>query len=127
MTTIYATVAEIEQRYKKLDEGDAERCGALIGDASTMIDAFASKNVTEDVKKLVCRNMVLRALGSGDINIPIGATQGTQTGLGYSQSFTFGSGQSGELYFSKMDKRLLRIGNRIGARSPIEFMEAGDA
>lgn len=125
--TEYATTEEIERRYRNLDEDETERCKALIGDASSMIEAFASKEVTEETKKLVCRNMVIRALGSGDISVPIGATQGSQSGLGYAQSFTFGSGQAGELYFSKTDKKLLRIGNRIGSRSPVEDTEGEDA
>lgn len=125
--TDYATTEEIEQRYRKLNEDETERCKALIGDASSMIEAFASRETAEETKRLVCRNMVIRALGSGDISVPIGATQGSQSGLGYAQSFTFGSGQAGELYFSKTDKKLLRIGNRIGSKSPVEYTEEEDA
>ena len=29
-------------------------------------------------------------------------------------------GSVGELYLSKLEKRLLGVGNRIGARSPVE-------
>ena len=40
--------------------------------------------------------------------------------MGYSQSWTMGSGSAGELYLSKLEKKLLGIGDRIGARSPLE-------
>ena len=124
----YATVEEIENRFRTLDEDEKERCEALLEDAAEIIDAFSGQDVPESTKALVSRNMVIRTLGSGDINVPIGATQATQTGLGYTSSVTFGSGQSGELYLSKTDKKLLHIGNHIGSRSPVEFLsEDADA
>ncbi len=116
----YATYEDIEERYRDLDADEQARCTALLDDAAVMIDAFAAENVEDSVKTLVSCNMVIRALGSGGASIPVGATQATQTGLGYTSSYTFGSGQSGELYFSKTDRRLLKIGNRIGSRSPVE-------
>ncbi|SDZ88134.1 Phage protein Gp19/Gp15/Gp42 [Lachnospiraceae bacterium NK3A20] len=122
----YATVEEIENRFRTLDEDEKERCEALLKDAAEIIDAFSGQDVPESTKALVSRNMVIRAFGSGDIDVPIGATQATQTGLGYTSSVTFGSGQSGELYLSKTDKKLLHIGNHIGSRSPVEFL-SGDA
>lgn len=64
--------------------------------------------------------MVIRALGI-DNDIPLGATQGSMSGLGYSQSWTIGTGGSvGELYLSKTDKQLLGGGNSIGSHSPLE-------
>ena len=66
--------------------------------------------------------MVLRAIGN-DVDIPMGATQGSMSGLGYSQSWTIGTGGSvGELYLSKTDKQLLGGGNQIGTKSPLEDM-----
>jgi hypothetical protein len=41
--------------------------------------------------------------------------------LGYAQSWTIGSGGgSGEIYVSKMDKKLLGVGNAIGSYSPVQ-------
>ena len=42
--------------------------------------------------------------------------------MGYSQSWTMGTGSSGELYLSKLERRLLGVGDRIGAHSPLEGM-----
>ena len=57
------------------------------------------------------------------INAWMGATQGSMSALGYTQSWTMGSnGSTGELYLSKLEKKLLGIGDRIGSRSPLEGM-----
>ena len=54
-------------------------------------------------------------------DIPTGATQGSMSALGYSQSWTVGSGGSvGELYLSKLDKQLLGRSNSIGSYSPVQ-------
>lgn len=67
--------------------------------------------------------MVIRTLAaSGDADMPIGATQGTMSALGYSQTWTISNGASGELYLSKLDKKLLGVSNRIGSHSPLEDM-----
>ena len=50
----------------------------------------------------------------------MGSTQGTATALGFSQSWTMSGGSSGELYLSKLEKKLLGVGSRLGARSPLE-------
>lgn len=121
----YATIEDIEKRFRDLDADEKIKCEALLEDAAEIIDAVSGEDVPESTKALVSRNMVIRALGSGDISVPIGATQATQTGLGYTSSFTFGSGQSGELYLSKTDKKLLKVGNRIGSRSPVEYLSEG--
>ena len=124
---IHVTCEDVEARYRDLDADERARCSALLHDAEAMIDMFAGESVTDEIKALVCRSMVIRALNSSDACVPIGATQATQTGLGYTQSYTFGSGQSGELYFSKMEKRLLKINARIGSVSPIEHLSEEEA
>ncbi len=42
----------------------------------------------------------------------------------YSQTWTMSGGSVGELYLSKLEKKLLGVGDRIGARSPLEGMVA---
>ena len=96
------------------------------------IDAYG-KDADPDVKRLVSCRMVRRLLGDGTGGetplYPMGATQGSATALGYTQSWTMGSsGSAGELYLSKLEKKLLGAGNRIGAASPVEGLcdAAGD-
>ena len=70
--------------------------------------------------------MVIRALGDGDgTGVPMGATQGSMSAMGYSQSWTMSGGASvGELYLNKLDKKLLGSGNAIGSYSPVEELVA---
>lgn len=84
-----------------------------------MIDATKTK-AGNDIKKIVSCRMVIRAIGN-DCDVPIGATQGSMSGLGYSQSWTMGTGSSaGELYISSAERKMLGLGNQIGSYSPIE-------
>ena len=82
-------------------------------DAGTIIDSF-NVNATDDAKKLVSIRMVQRSM-SIDSDIPMGATQGSMSAMGYSQSWTMGMNTSvGELYLNKIEKKLLGYGNKIG-------------
>lgn len=115
----YAKFEDIAKRCKRNLENE-ELCNALLDDAAIIIDSF-NRLAPPDAKKLVTCNMVMRAIGGGeDAQVPIGATQGTVSALGYSQTWSMSSGASGELYLSKLDKKLLRAGVKIGFRSPIE-------
>lgn len=49
--------------------------------------------------------------------VPIGTTQTTTTAMVYSQTWTNANG-SGELYLTKLDKKILGVGNRIGYFNP---------
>lgn len=117
----YATVNDIQARLTRDLTADEQAVATtLLDDAAVMIDATA-EDAQESAKKLVSCRMVIRALGDGESNgFPIGATQGSMGGLGYTQSWTIGSGANGELYLTRLDKKLLGAGNRIGSYSPIE-------
>ena len=118
----YATVADVQARMNRtMSEAEQTTCATLLDDAAVVIDAY-NANASVDAKKIVSCNMVIRRLGDGEDNgIPIGATQGSQSGLGYSQSWTMsGGGSTGELYLAKIDKKLLGVGNRIGSYSPVQ-------
>lgn len=120
----YATIEDVQARITRTLTTDEERvCPAMLDDAGALIDAW-NADAPEDAKKIVSCNMVIRALSSGeDSDIPFGATQGSRGALGYTESWTVSSGGSiGEMYLTKNDKRLLRVGNRIGAYSPVEEM-----
>jgi hypothetical protein len=117
----YATTADVQARMlRAMDADELALCGNLLEDAGVMIDATGT-TADEDAKKVVSCRMVIRALGDGSDNgVPMGATQGSMSALGYSQSWTISSGGSaGELYISKTEKKLLKLGNRIGFHSPV--------
>ena len=120
----YATITDIENRIvPDLDATQETICTNLLDDAAIIIDTF-NADASADAKKVVSCNMVIRAMGDLDNGIPVGATQGSMSGLGYSQSFTIGSsGSVGQLYLTKIDKQLLGKGNAIGSHSPLEDFE----
>lgn len=117
----YATVDDVQARMlRAMTDGEKTVCDALLDDAAAMIDAVA-KTAAEDVKKIVSCRMAIRALGDGtNSGYPIGANQGSISGLGYSQSWTVSGGSTGELYLSKADRQLLGLSNRIGSYSPVQ-------
>ena len=120
----YATVADVQARMTRdLSADEQAVCATLLGDAAVMIDAAAS-GASADAKKVVSCRMVIRALGDGNASgVPMGATQGSMSGLGYSQSWTIGTGGGvGELYIAKADRLLLGAGNSIGSYSPVQAL-----
>lgn len=122
----YATVDDVQARMTRTMSNDERAaCEAMLNDAAMIIDAYNAEAPLERKNLVSCR-MVIRQLGDGsDTGVPIGATQGSMSALGYTQSWTIGAGSSGELYLGKTDKKLLGYGNRIGSRSPIEDLVRG--
>ena len=116
----YATIEDITSRISRtLSNDEINVAGNMLEDAAVIVDAY-NVNAAADAKKVVSCRMIIRALGDGAESIPIGASQASESGLGYSQSWTYVSGSSGELYLSKIEKKLLGVGDKIGAYSPIQ-------
>ena len=117
----YATVEDVQARMtRQMSESEQAICSTMLDDAAVIIDTF-NVNASDDAKKVVSCRMVIRQMGDGEPSgLPIGATQGSMSGLGYSQSWTVGSGTTGEMYLSKLDKQLLGYNNKIGSYSPVE-------
>ena len=118
----YATYSDVQTRmgvtFSTTEQGV---CSSLLDRAALLIDSFiVAADKSAAIKKEVSINMVSRVMGTSTLDVPIGATQGSMSGLGYAQSWTISNGSTGELYFSKDDKRLLGVGNNIGSRSPVE-------
>ena len=119
----YATVSDVQARMtRQMSTDEQSVCSNLLDDAAVIIDAYNSEADAE-VKNVVSVRMVTRAIGDGtNAGIPMGATQGSMSALGYSQSWTIGSGSAGELYLGKLEKKLLGCGNSIGSYSPVEAL-----
>ena len=117
----YATVKDVQERMmREMSTSERSVCHYLLDDAAVIIDSF-NPNATADAKLIVSCRMVERAIGDGtEAGIPMGATQGSMSALGYSQSWTIGAGATGELYISKVEKKLLGVGDSIGSYSPTE-------
>ena len=123
----YATVEDVQSRMlRTMDTDEQSICTVMLEDAAVIIDAV-NADASEDIKLVVSVRMVMRALGDGSASgVPMGATQGSQSALGYSQSWTIGNGASGELYLGKLEKQLLGVGNKIGSYSPVEELVSED-
>lgn len=125
----YSTVEDVEAGFRPLSAEEQQRCAAQLDEAAVLIDA-CNRQADPERKKLVSCRMVRRLLGEGGDASPLspaGATQGSASALGYSQSWTMNGGSVGELYLSRLEKRLLGAGDRIGASNPLAAMsgEAG--
>ena len=120
----YASVTDVADRLtRELTSKEQTVAGHLLDDAAVLIDAF-KKTAAEDARKLVSCRMVIRAIGTGDSDMPIGATQGSMSALGYSQSWTMGANSAvGELYLSNTDRQILSGGSKISSYSPVQELE----
>lgn len=117
----YASVQDVQDRMlRDLSSDEQNLAGKLLEDVAVLIDTYNAA-ASAAAKLVVSCRVVIRALGSGDDDVPMGATQGSMTALGYSQSWTIGAGGSvGELYIGKTEKKLLGCGERIGFASPYD-------
>ena len=122
----YATVDQVEAGLRELSDDEKAVCKELLEEAAVIIDTF-NVNAEEEAKQVVSCRMVRRCLtDSGLSGMPLGATQGSISALGYSQSWTVSSGSTGELYLSSLEKKLLGRGNRLGAYNPLEELVVCD-
>lgn len=122
----YATVADVQARMlKQMTTEQQNVCENLLTGAARIIDSF-NANATADSKNEVSIRMVQRAIESSNIDVPIGATQGSMAALGYSQSWTMGTNASvGQLYLDRTERKLLGGGSKIGSYSPVEDLVYG--
>lgn len=118
----YATYTDIQTRLgRTFDQTEIGICNQLLERAGLEIDSY-NANASTDAKKSVSIEAVSRAMNETS-DVPMGASQGTMSALGYSQSWTMPSGGSvGSVYLSKSDKRILGYGNAIGASNPLSFV-----
>ena len=118
----YATVQDVQARMSvTMTETQQNICSNLLDDAAIIIDDF-NISASTDNKKIVSIRTVQRALNV-DSDVTLGATQGSMSALGYSQSWTMGQNASvGELYLNKLEKQMLGKGNQIGCTSVLEYM-----
>lgn len=117
----YATVEDVQSRLtNQLSQAEQSVCSVLLDDVAILIDSYNAEASTA-IKNLVSCRAVVRALDNVGLSaVPVGASQGSMSALGYSQSWTMSNGSAGEVYLSKAEKRLLGAGNSIGSYSPTQ-------
>ena len=123
MMAAYATVEDVQGRMTRtLTETETTVVGNLLNDAAVLIDSY-NASASSDAKLIVSCRMVIRAVGDGQSDVPVGASQGSIAALGYSQSWTMGTNASvGQLYLDRTDKGILGGGAKIGSYSPVEAL-----
>ena len=105
----YATVSDLEARWRELTADEESKAGVLLDDAAAILDTLgvfdsSDPNVAANLRTVSC-GMVIRAMSNtGDM----GVSQQSMTAGPYTQSWTY-SNPSGDMYLTKMDKRLLGI------------------
>lgn len=105
----YATLEDIEARRGVLDPDEREKAAALLDDAAVILDALVIINGSEEQEtllNLVSCNMVIRALSTTPDAYGVSSLS-TTAGV-YSESLQY-SNPSGDMYLTKLEKRLLGI------------------
>ena len=106
----YAEVSDIEVRLGRTFTADEQaNVQALLDGASAVLNKLVILDDTTEqnaLLKFVCTNMVSRAVDSG-VDV-FGASQASVTAGPYTQSYSFAT-PSGDMYLTKLEKRLLGI------------------
>lgn len=122
----YISKDDFEKNFRSLSSEEEKQFDEIAKEASALIDSYAP-NADEERKIIVCMRVVRRALSNMQSDmIPMGATGGTYSALGYSQSFQLSGGTIGEIYLGKTEKKMLGVSDQIGMSSPLEAIIGSD-
>lgn len=118
----YATVEQLETRWRTLTSTEKTRAAKLLGDAQVIIDGEcppAEPLTDAAAREMVSCSMVKRAMASGE-----GASVDSQTAQAgpFANTFKF-SNPSGDMYLTKQERRTL--GCRKGKPFMIDMMPPG--
>lgn len=115
----YATTQDIEARWRTLTQDEQSRADVLLDDAAAILDALVVQDGTNEQGELlrtVSCNMVIRAMSAAADSY--GVSQQSMTAGPYTQQWTY-SNPSGDMYLTKLEKRLLGISSGyIGSIEP---------
>lgn len=125
----FAAVSDIEARWRELSTDEEARATTLIDDASAMLSNLVAVDEADqeqaELLKMVCCNMVIRAMSASEYDA-FGASQMSMTAGPYTQQWTY-SNPSGDMFITKMEKRLLGISTSyIGSIRPMMAGEHDD-
>lgn len=112
----YATVDDLEARWRTLTDTEKTRAGKLLDDAAVLIDGECAPPVPltdsdKAAREMVSCSMVKRAMSAGDASVD---SQTAQAGP-FSNTVKF-SNPTGDLYLTKQERRT------IGCRRGRPFM-----
>lgn len=108
----FATVADLEARWRSLTEAEEAQASVLLDDAAAYLQALVEVDPDDEVQaanlKMVSCNMVKRAMSSSASDA-FGVTNATATMGPFSQQVAYAN-PSGDMYVSKSERAILGIG-----------------
>ena len=113
----FATVEDLEKRWRRLDESEVERASVLLEDATGLISRefeLAGKEINpeDEIQKgnlrVVCCSVVKRVMASGVCG---DFTQMSMTAGSFNEQYTFAN-PSGDMYLTSNERRVLGIAKR---------------
>lgn len=106
----YATVSELEERWRDLSESEKRRAAALLDDAAALLDSELERchqdpsTKTDKLRYISCQ-MVRRAMAGGEAG---DLTSLSRTAGSFSEQFSFAN-PSGDLYLTANERRFLGV------------------
>lgn len=108
----FATVADLEARWRSLTEAEEAQASVLLDDAAAYLQALVEVDSDDEIQaanlKMVSCNMVKRAMSSSASDA-FGVTNATATMGPFSQQVAYAN-PSGDMYVSKSERAILGIG-----------------
>lgn len=124
----FAEVSDIESRWRELSTDEQSRASVLIDDASAMLTALVDVDTDDEnqaqLLKQVCCSMVIRAMSATESDT-FGASQMSMTAGPYTQSFNYAN-PSGDMYITRLEKRLLGITSGYIGSIPVKIGHCHD-
>lgn len=116
----YATVTDLEARWRALSADEQARAGVLLGDAAVILDAQCPPDADPpsdvEARKIVACGMVQRAMSVGADSVGVTSVQ---MGAGPYQETRQFSNPTGDLYLTRADKRMLKCGSAVAFTIPV--------
>lgn len=108
----FATVAQLESRWRDLTTDEEAQAEVLLEDASAMLAALVDVDEADEGQAallcVVCCNMVHRVMAQSESDA-YGVSQATMTAGPYTQNVSY-SNPSGDFFLTGFEKRLLGVG-----------------
>ena len=110
---VYATVSDLQSRWRPLSDAEQARATVLLDDAALRIDSCVPPpdemtSQEQRARLVVSCEMVKRAMAAG---VGVAVSQESQTRGPFNASVTYAN-PAGDLYLTKADKLLLGLGGQ---------------
>lgn len=117
----FATVSDLEARWRGLSEAEQDRAAVLLADASALIrDTVPGwERVSEQTLRAICCAVVRRAM-SVDVDLPDGVSSFNETAGPFSQQMSFAN-PTGDLYLTRAEKARMGVG--VATAASIDLLE----